>query len=389
VFASRANDHFGVDLKPLPRAHGVGIPYHRRPEGWTRFVDFRSIKRTNSTPHSSAPVIMRILVLGGMQFVGRHIVEALLEGGHSVTTLTRGQSVDELPESVERLRGDRDCGSDGLAALIGKQWDVCVDVCGYTARQVRPSSELLQSQVKRYVYISAVSVYGDPQVRPVDEMSPLQPPAAEEVTELDSRTYGALKVTCEAIVREIYGERSLFLRPQIVIGPYDPSDRYAYWIQRAELVGPMLAPGDGNDHLQMIDARDLGRFVRLAIENELNCPFNLAGPRMTWRTFIAMLGVMDPVWVSAEILRQAGVTEFELPLFRSEHGPRSGLMDICNARAQRAGLTLTEPQETLAATRRWLAGQNRSRPLSATRERELINRAIPAAAATPLPNPPS
>jgi 2'-hydroxyisoflavone reductase len=128
---------------------------------------------------------MRVLILGGTQFVGRHIVEALLAGGHVVNTLTRGQSPDELPAQVERLRGDRDMGALGLEALAGRSWDACVDVSGYTPRQVRPSAERLRVRVRRYVFVSAVSVYGDPDQRPVRESHPRMPPAGEDVTEVE------------------------------------------------------------------------------------------------------------------------------------------------------------------------------------------------------------
>ncbi len=100
---------------------------------------------------------MRILILGGTRFIGRHIVETLLTAGHRVSTLTRGKSLDELPVEVERLRGDRDEGVSGLQALKDRLWDVCVDVSGYTPRQVRPSAEMLRASVKRYVFVSAVS----------------------------------------------------------------------------------------------------------------------------------------------------------------------------------------------------------------------------------------
>jgi 2'-hydroxyisoflavone reductase len=110
---------------------------------------------------------MRILILGGTQFIGRHIVEALLAAGHGVSILTRGVSPDELPPEVERLRGDRDQGAAGLRAIAARSWDACVDVSGYTPRQVRPSAELLRGRVGRYLFVSAVSVYGDPANRPV------------------------------------------------------------------------------------------------------------------------------------------------------------------------------------------------------------------------------
>src|SRR5688500_14935795 len=124
---------------------------------------------------------MDLLVLGGTRFVGRHIVEAMLaSGNHRVTILHRGRTTDELPRHVERLRGDRDEGDGGLAALGKRTWDACVDVSGLTPRQVRPSTRYLRDSVGRYVFISAVAVYGDPRVRPVVETHPRVEPAAED-----------------------------------------------------------------------------------------------------------------------------------------------------------------------------------------------------------------
>ncbi|HEY0606787.1 MAG TPA: NAD-dependent epimerase/dehydratase family protein [Herpetosiphonaceae bacterium] len=318
---------------------------------------------------------MNILILGGTQFIGRHIVETLLAAGHHITILTRGKSPDELPAQVERLRGDRDEGAAGLAALTGRAWEVCVDVSGYTAQQVRPSAELLSASVRRYVYISAVSVYGDPQDRPVYETHPRMQPADEDVTDVNGETYGRLKVTCENIVQEIYAERATILRPQIVVGPYDPSGRYTYWLQRAMQGDEMLAPGDGSDHVQVIDVRDLARFTQTVIENDIGGIFNMSGPRLTWAEFMRVLGAQNLVWVPAEILQSAGLTFVELPLFRPEHGERSSLMDVSNERAQAAGLTLTDPEATAQAVRVWLQGQDLPLALEPAREAELIRRA--------------
>lgn len=315
---------------------------------------------------------MRILVLGGTRFLGRHIVLALRAAQHRVSVLTRGQSPDELPAEVERLRGDRDAGPDGLQALHDREWDVCIDVSGYCPAQVRPSGELLHQRVSRYVFVSAVSVYGDPTERPVAETHPRVLPLPETVTEIDRETYGRLKVTCEDLLQGLYGDRCTLLRPQIVIGPYDNWNRYSYWIQRTASGGEILVPGDGNDHLQMIDVRDIARFVVTVVERDLSGPFNLAGPRMTWAEFVSLLGVASPVWVPAHILRQAGVTEFELPLFREETGPRSGLMDVSHERATRNGLQLTDPRQTLADTRAALTGSPVELPLSGEREAALI-----------------
>jgi len=318
---------------------------------------------------------MRVLILGGTRFIGRHLVETLLSAGHTVSILTRGQSPDELPARVERLRGDRDQGASGLESLAGRTWDVCVDVSGYTPRQVRPSAERLHRSIQRYVFVSAVSVYGDPTRRPVRETHPRMPPAGEGVTEVNAETYGALKVTCENIVSEIYAGRCTLLRPQIVVGPHDPTVRYSHWVQRAGAGGDMLAPGDGSDHVQFIDVRDLARFGRLVIEHDLGGAFNLAGPRFTWAEFLNFLGAQNLVWVPAGIIRAAGVTEFELPLFRPEHGPRSGLMEVCNQAARAAGLTLTDPAVTLRDMRAWLPGQDRLPALSPEKEAELIRTA--------------
>jgi len=202
---------------------------------------------------------VKILVLGGTQFVGRHIVEALARVEHSVSTLNRGRSADELPPQVERLRGDRDQGSAGLYALERRSWDVCVDVNGYTAQQVRASTQMLRESVGRYVFVSAVSVYGDPARGPVAETEPRSTPAREDVIDVTAATYGPLKVTCENIVVETFGARCALVRPQIIAGPHDPIDRLSYWVRRAAQGGEMLAPGDGSDHVQFIDARDVAR----------------------------------------------------------------------------------------------------------------------------------
>jgi 2'-hydroxyisoflavone reductase len=315
---------------------------------------------------------MEVLVLGGTQFVGRHIVEALVAAGHRVSILTRGVSPDELPPEVERLRGDRDAGPAGLGALAGRTWDACIDVSGYTPRQVRASAELLRDGVKQYLYVSAVSAYGDPDERPVLETHPLLPPAAEDVTDVNGETYGPLKVACEQIVQEIYASRCTILRPQVVVGPHDPSGRYTYWVQRAMQGGEMLAPGDGSDHLQVIDVRDVARFVRTATQERVTGVFNLAGPRITWAAFIELLGASVPVWVPAPILLAAGLTFLELPLYRPERGARASLMDVSSDRARAAGLTLTAPEVTLRDTRAWVQGRQLTAGLPPEREAALI-----------------
>ncbi|QLG09332.1 NAD-dependent epimerase/dehydratase family protein [Deinococcus sp. D7000] len=315
---------------------------------------------------------MNILILGGTQFVGRHIVEAFVDSGHAVTVLTRGKSKDELPEAVERLQGDRNEGKAGLRALTGREWDACVDVSGYTPRQVRASAEELRGHVGRYVFVSTVSVYAEPERHPVREDDPLSPPAAEDVTEVSGQTYGPLKVTCENIVRELYGDHCTVLRPQIVAGPFDHTARYPYWVDRAARGGQVLAPGDGSDFLQVIDARDLARFTVKVVEDGIDGVFNLAGPRIGWADFMTVLGVSEPVWVDAKTLETNGLGFKELPVYIPAGGEQGGLMDVDNARAVAAGLTLSDPAVTAQDTRAWSKNADLNYALTPEREREIL-----------------
>jgi 2'-hydroxyisoflavone reductase len=216
---------------------------------------------------------------------------------------------------------------------------------------------MLQSRVGRYLFVSAVSVYGDPPAGPVDEGFPLMAPMGDEVEQIDSLSYGPLKVACEGVVQDRFGPRCTLLRPQVVVGPHDPLDRYACWVMRARRGATMLAPGDGSDHLQVIDVRDLARFVVTLVEGDVGGVFNLAGPRFTWAEFIAMLAPAKVVWVPAAQLLADGLTYNELPLYRYDRGPRASLMHVDTTRARAAGLRLSDPAETLREAQAGCAGR--------------------------------
>lgn len=315
---------------------------------------------------------MNVLVLGGTQFVGRHIVEACLAAGHTVSVFTRGKTRDDLPAAVRRYWGDRNGGSVGLDALARGQWDACVDVSGYTPQQVRASAEALRGRVGRYVFVSTGSVYAEQDRHPLREDHPLLPAAPEDLTEVTGETYGPLKVTCERIVREVYPEAFTVLRPQIVAGPFDHTGRYPYWVDRAARGGEVLAPGDGLDFVQVIDGRDQARFVVKVLEQGINGTFNLAGPRLTWQTFLRTLGVSSPVWVDNATLKEEGVGFRELPLFIPVQSGQGGLMDMSNQRAIQAGLILSDPAVTARDTRAWSQKARLQYPLTAQREEEVI-----------------
>ncbi|UWX64257.1 NAD-dependent epimerase/dehydratase family protein [Deinococcus rubellus] len=305
---------------------------------------------------------MKLLILGGTQFIGKHLTQAALLAGYQVTVFNRGRSPDDLPQQVERLRGDRDQGVAGLSALMGQHWDACFDVSGYTPRQVRASAGALQGRVGRYVYVSSRAVYAEPCGLPITEASPLQAPAAEDITQIDGETYGPLKVACEEIVQGLYADACTVLRPQIVVGPHDPTRRYPYWAERALLGGVMLAPGDGTDHLQVIDVRDVARFALRVVEADLDGVFNLAGPRLTWTDFLRICGAGQPAtaqvrWIDIQMLRQHFPDAEELSLYVAENGPHAGRMNVSNVRAVRAGLTLTDPATTARDTQAWSCHQ--------------------------------
>ncbi len=164
---------------------------------------------------------MKLLVLGGTKFLGRHAVDAALAAGHDVTIFTRGETNPELFPEVEHLRGNRD---GDLDALNGGSWDGVVDTSGYVPRIVRQSAELLRDRVDRYVFVSSISAYGDFS-RPITESTPvaeLEDPDTEEIME----NYGALKAACERVVEGVYGDRSARVRAGLIVGPFDPTDRY-------------------------------------------------------------------------------------------------------------------------------------------------------------------
>ncbi|MFY9514028.1 MAG: NAD-dependent epimerase/dehydratase family protein, partial [Rubrivivax sp.] len=286
----------------------------------------------------------QMLILGGTQFVGRHIAAALLAAGHGLTLFNRGRSPGAVPAGIEHLRGDRD---GDLAALAGRRWDSCIDCSGTTPRQLLASTALLQAAVGHYVFVSAVMAYAPPWQLPVAEDHGRLPPAPDTLDELAGTGYGRAKVRCEDIVAERFpGPRHTLLRPQTVVGPGDPSGRYAFWLQRAQRPGPTLAPGDGSDGLQLIDVHDLARFAVRVVERQLHGAYNLAGPRLDWAGFVALLGLQQPVWVPAPALQHLSFND--LPLYRGPGHAFAALMQISSAKAQAAGLVLSTPAQTLA-----------------------------------------
>ena len=297
---------------------------------------------------------MRILVIGGTRFVGRHFVDAALARGHEITLFNRGQSNGDLFPNVEHLRGDRD---GDLAALAGGRWDAVVDTCGYVPRVVRQSAELLANKVDRYLFVSTISVYQDVMQPNADEDAPLielDDPTTENVSE----AYGGLKVLCERVVEDIYGSRALIVRPGMIVGPYDPTDRYPYWVLRAAQGGEILAPGAPERPVQMIDARDLGNWMLHVLEQGAGGVFNATGPEqpLTWAAWMQICSTAagtapDYMWVSDAFLQQHEATSGDLPFWVP--GEYENIFAVSVERAVNAGLTFRPAVETARDTLAW------------------------------------
>ncbi|MEO8396727.1 MAG: NAD-dependent epimerase/dehydratase family protein, partial [Chloroflexota bacterium] len=256
---------------------------------------------------------MKILVIGGTRFVGRHFVEAALANGHEITLFNRGQSNADLFPNVANIQGDRTIDAD-LAALKGQHWDAVLDTCGYAPSIVRKTAELLKDAVDIYLFVSTISVYDEIMQPNADENAALQTlkdPTVEEVTD---ETYGGLKVLCEQVVDEIYGDRALQVRPGMIVGPFDPSDRYTYWDVRAAHGGEILAPGVPDRPVQMIDGRDLGKFMLLLLEQKTVGIFNATGQVLSWQDWMNTVSTAGGVpaggvlphytWVSDDFLKE-------------------------------------------------------------------------------------
>ena len=301
---------------------------------------------------------MDLLVLGGTQFLGRHLVDAALAAGHRVTLFNRGRTNPDLYPDIEKVRGDRD---GDLAGLIGKEFDAVIDVAGYVPRVVGPSARLLEPNVGRYAFISTLSVYADFTAVGIDEDSPVATIDDESSEDIEEH-YGALKALCEREVQNSYGDRALVIRPGLIVGPHDPTNRYTYWVTRIERGGRVVVPGPPERMVQYIDARDLAEWTIRAIEAQLGGTYNAIGPHPP----VSMADVVEAckeaagsdarfVWVDDTLLKQHEIGPWmEMPLWVPEDDEYSALMTVDASRAVAAGLTFRSPVDTARATLEWV-----------------------------------
>src|SRR5918912_126437 len=301
---------------------------------------------------------MKLLILGGTKFLGRHLVESALARGDEVTLFNRGQHNPEIFPEVEKLRGDRD---GGLDALRGRRWDAVVDTSGYVPRVVRASAELLAVAVEFYAFVSSMSVYAD-FGGPNDEDSPLATIADETVEEVTGETYGALKALCERAAEEAMPGRVLVARAGLIVGPYDPTGRFTYWTERVARGGEVLAPAPPERQVQFIDARDLSEWILRMAEARRAGVFNASGPDYVLTMGRFLEGCREATssdarftWVGEQFLLEKGVQPWgELPLWipESDEKHRCFLAENCD-KAAASGLTFRPLAETVRDTLAW------------------------------------
>lgn len=309
---------------------------------------------------------MRLLILGGTGFIGPHQVEYAVRRGHHVSVFNRGRTDADLPAGVEQLIGDR---NDDLEALRGRKWDVVIDNPTTLPVWVRDAASLLAGHAEQYIFVSTISVYSDNSQPGMDESGPLleytgADPMAETMESFSRnlpQLYGPLKAVSEREAERWFPGRTTIVRPGLIAGPGDQTDRFTYWPVRMARGGDVLAPGAPTDPVQFIDARDLAEWmVRLAEERTIGT-FNATGP-VPPLTMGGMLEAMrslanrpvDLRWASADFLAEHGVQPWsQMPTWVPSTGETAGFARIDVGRAVAAGLTFRPVAETARDTLQW------------------------------------
>lgn len=326
---------------------------------------------------------VKLLVIGGTVFLGRHVVEAALAAGHDVTMANRGKTNADLFPDVEKLVIDRD---GDISALSTGDWDGVVDTCGYVAAHTRSVALALADRVGHYTFVSSVSVYADVSTPGVDVDGVVATTADPDAPAVTNENYGALKAVCEDIVRDVYGDRACIVRPGLIVGAHDPSDRFTYWPRRFELGGEAVVPAWRDMPVQLADVRDLAEWMVRLAEQKTAGTFNGCGPLVPWRleemidacVRAAGADAATPVYVEERFLLEHGVAPWaELPVWLPSGSEHAGMLAVDVQRSVDAGLTFRSLDEVVQGTLEW----DRTRrdtplrgPLSSEKEREVLEK---------------
>ncbi|MCZ2128294.1 MAG: NAD-dependent epimerase/dehydratase family protein [Anaerolineales bacterium] len=321
---------------------------------------------------------MKILIIGGTRFVGRHLVNTVRARGHEITIFNRGKTNPVLFRRLNNIRGDRETDLH----LLNGQWDAAIDTCGYLPRLVRLSAEALKERVGQYIFISSVAAYANFQKIGIKESEPLAALKDEGAEEVNDQTYGGLKALCEKAVQEVYGPRSLIIRPGVIVGPHDPTDRFAYWLLRIARGGEVLAPDGPGALTQFVDVRDLAEFVVRLAEMNVSGAFNVVNRPQTLASVFETckkISQSDATfrWASREFLESHNVKAGrDLPLWSLEGIENAGIAQVNSYKAEQAGLLFTSLEDTVKAVYDWefehIISHNLKTGLSYEREKELL-----------------
>lgn len=322
------------------------------------------------------PRKLKLLILGGTGFLGPHLVRVAVERGHEMTLFNRGVTNPHLFPELEKLRGDR--RTSNLDALRDRSWDAVIDTSAYYPRVVDEATSLLAERVRQYVFVSTISVYAKRDIIGMDETAPLATIEDESTEQVSGLTYGPLKVLCERAAETAMPGRVLTVRPGLIVGPGDTTDRFTYWPVRVARGGEVLAPGTGDDPVQFIDARDLALWTIDSIEQGRNGVFNATGPVEP----ITMRGMLEAcreatgsdaefTWVDREFLAEQSVRPWsDMPVWVPPVGEYAGFGRTSIERAKRAGLTTRPAVETARDTEAWF------RTLEPSRQARLSGAAV-------------
>ncbi len=335
---------------------------------------------------------LNILILGGTGFTGPHQVRYALARGHKLTLFNRGRRPQDWPGEVEELTGDRNTGD--VAALKDRKWDVCIDNPTSVPFWVRDVGQVLAGNVDQYVFISTISVYAGTEQVGMDEDAALavyqgKDALAETRDSLMANLalYGPLKAACEAEARKHFGERTTVVRPGLIVGPGDETDRFSYWPLRLAKGGDVLAPSkDGADPVQFIDARDLAEFTIRLVEQRAYGTYNATGPDYEMSVAAMLYGIRAVTtagarlhFVPAEFLAEQKVAPWgDMPVWVPAQGETAGFSRVSIARALKQGLTFRPLATTAADTLAWFAAQPAERQatvragIKAEREAEVL-----------------
>jgi 2'-hydroxyisoflavone reductase len=323
---------------------------------------------------------LRILILGGTGFLGPCVVRRAVERGHVMTLFNRGKTDPQAFPELEKLKGDRATGD--LKSLEGREWDAVVDTSGYFPKQVRESVSLLADHVSQYLFVSTISVYEPINEPGRDESAPLAKlPAnvdADTVKQITGANYGALKALCEQAAEKEMPGQVANLRPGLIVGPHDESDRFTYWPVRVADGGEVLAPGTPDDPVQFIDVRDLGDFVVKCLERSTVGIMNAVGPKgglpigkLLDACKEAAKSEATFTFVPDDFLEAQKIGEWsDLPAWVSPRKPGGGVAAVSIERALKAGLTFRSPVETARDTLQWYRDTKRKASFPFTKERE-------------------